>query len=84
MRAIPSYLRVALIGLLLMVSGCNAYVIRKGDLTVVGASFLDRKGIQRANLEGFGSIEGYSVDPNIDAMRAMAEGMAAGAVKGAK
>ena len=86
--AFDSYVTILIMAALLMAgAGCNAYHAHKapdGSIDIDGVSLMTDKGIQRARIQGFGDIDGYQSNPNVEAMRAFGEGLGAGMAKGAK
>ena len=69
---------------LTVLGGCEAHLVKAKDFLDIGGSFLDRKGIAEAEIDGVGKFKGYTSDPNVEAVRAIADGVAKGAVQGAK
>jgi hypothetical protein len=78
-----------MVGAWFCMTGCTIYgadrTTADGDkIHIVGASLLTDKGITRAQINGLGSLEGYSSAPSVEAIHAAAEGAAAGVAKAVK
>lgn len=74
------YVLPLIVALCLALAGCNTYSVDRspdGTIHLAGTSLLSDKGIQRATVTGFGTLEGYSTSPNADAMKAVLDGAAA-------
>lgn len=77
--------------MLFLLSGCAAYTAEtstaKDGSTVTrvnGWSLFTEKGIQKADVKSLGTIEGYNSNPNVEAMRAMGQGIGQGIATGVK
>lgn len=67
--------------------GCTTYDVERtlpnGErVSIRGTSWFEKRGIGKVDLPGFGTMEGYSADPQAESIKAASEGIAAGIVKG--